>query len=79
MAIKICNKECEDDVNCKEGIDNVVYDEECVLFLREKGKLKGANPCRVNNKDNQQHLPSPATVACEKKKHKHLLIHKRVR
>jgi len=68
MVIEISNKEGENDVNGKEGIDDVVYDEQCVLLLREKGKLKWANPCRVNNKDNQQHLPCPATIPCEKKK-----------
>lgn len=61
MVIEICNKECENDVNGKESIDNVVYDEQCVMLLMEKGKLKRANPCRVNNKDNEQHLPGPVT------------------
>ena len=27
LAIQICNKECQHDVNGKEAIDNVVYDE----------------------------------------------------
>lgn len=59
MAVKVRDKEGEEDVNGKEAIDNVVNYEKSILFVRQECELKGANPCRVDDKDNQEHLPSP--------------------
>jgi hypothetical protein len=49
LAVEICNKEGENDVNGKKAIDNVVDDEECILLVRQKCKLERANPGRVND------------------------------
>ena len=59
MTVEVGDKEGEEDVNGEEAIDNVVYYEKSILFIRQKCELKGANPGRVNDKNNQKHLPSP--------------------
>lgn len=61
MAVQICNKKGEDNVNGKDAVDNVVNDEKCVLLVRKKCKLEGAYPSRINHQNNQQHLPSPVS------------------
>jgi hypothetical protein len=53
LAVEICNKEGENDVNGKEAIDNVVDDKECILLVRQKCKLERANPGGVNHQNNQ--------------------------
>lgn len=59
FAIKVCNEECEKDVNGKEGVDNVVKNGQCVLLVSQECELKGRYPGRVNNQDNQKYFPSP--------------------
>ena len=59
LAVEICNKEGENDVNGKEAVDNVVDDKERILLVRQKCKLERANPGGVNDQNNKQHLPSP--------------------
>lgn len=59
LAVEICNKEGENNVNRKEAIDNVVEDKERILLVRQKCKLERANPGGVNDQNNKQRLPSP--------------------
>lgn len=49
MAVEVCDEEGEENVNGKEAVDNVVYYEKRILFVRQKCKLKRANPGRVNH------------------------------
>lgn len=44
MAIKIGNKEGENNINGEKAIDNVVDDENRVFFVGDESKLKGTYP-----------------------------------
>lgn len=50
--MKIGKEESENNINSKEGVDNVVEDEESVMLVGKKCKLEGRNPSRVDDEGN---------------------------
>lgn len=47
--VKVGNKECENNVNSKKAVDNIIcYDQRTPRLIKEP-KFKGANPCSIEN------------------------------
>ena len=61
LAVHVGHGEGEDDVDSKEGIDNVVHNEHGVLLVGKECKLERGDPRGVDDQENQKHLPCPET------------------
>jgi len=59
LMVDISNKEGEKNINSKEPIDNVIHKENCPWQVSEECKFKRADPGRVDNQENEEHLPGP--------------------
>lgn len=59
LSVHVGDEEGEDNVDSKEGVDNVVHHEHGVLLVRQECKLEGGDPRGVDDQDDQKHLPRP--------------------
>lgn len=58
-SIQIGHKEGQDNINCKESIDNIICSSKSSLWLLNKPKFKWRYPSRIDDQKNQKSLPRP--------------------
>lgn len=63
LSVHVGDEEGEDNVDGEEGVDDVVDDEHGVLLVRQECELEGGDPRRVDDEEDQKHLPRPISRA----------------